>query len=47
MQGVSERNDVVARDAGPPAAATAAPGPVAGHRLTSLAQLARGVVARG
>ncbi|HEX4554373.1 MAG TPA: EAL domain-containing protein [Xanthobacteraceae bacterium] len=43
MQGVSERNDVVARDAGPPAAAT----PVAGHRLTSLAQLARGVVARG
>ena len=46
MQGVSERNDVVARDAGPPAAATPAPPQVAGHRLTSLAQLARGVVAR-
>jgi cyclic-di-GMP phosphodiesterase TipF (flagellum assembly factor) len=44
MQGVSERNDVVARDAGPPA--TPAPAQVAGHRLTSLAQLARGVVAR-
>ena len=42
MQGVSERNDVVARDAGPPPAPT----PVAGHRLSSLAQLARGVVAR-
>jgi cyclic-di-GMP phosphodiesterase, flagellum assembly factor TipF len=47
MQGVSERNDVVARDAGPPAAVTPAPTQVAGHRLTSLAQLARGVVARG
>jgi cyclic-di-GMP phosphodiesterase TipF (flagellum assembly factor) len=46
MQGVSERNDVVARDAGPPAAATPTPPQVAGHRLTSLAQLARGVVAR-
>ena len=46
MQGVSERNDVVARDAGPPAAAMPAPTQVAGHRLTSLAQLARGVVAR-
>jgi len=31
----------VARDAGPPP-----PTPVAGHRLSSLAQLARGVVAR-
>ena len=46
MQGVSERNDVVARDIGSPAAATPAPNPVAGHRLSSLAQLARGVVAR-
>jgi cyclic-di-GMP phosphodiesterase TipF (flagellum assembly factor) len=46
MQGVSERNDVVARDAGPPAAAMPAPTQVASHRLTSLAQLARGVVAR-
>jgi cyclic-di-GMP phosphodiesterase TipF (flagellum assembly factor) len=44
MQGISDRNDVVARDAGEPSAAAAPP--VVTHRVSSLAQLARGVVSR-
>jgi cyclic-di-GMP phosphodiesterase TipF (flagellum assembly factor) len=43
MQGLADRNDLVVREAPPPAAEP--PRPV--QRITSLAQLARGVVARG
>jgi hypothetical protein len=46
MQGIGDRNDVVVRDTPePPAPAGAATPPVT-HRMSSLAQLARGVVAR-
>jgi len=49
MQGIADRNDVIARDGEPapaPAAASEAK-PVASQRISSLAQLARGVIARG
>jgi len=46
MQGIADRNDVIARDAveAPP---TGGAPPAATQRLSSLAQLARGVIARG
>src|SRR5690242_4544227 len=45
MQGIGDRNDVVVRDTPEPAAGSAAAPPVT-TRMSSLAQLARGVVAR-
>ena len=51
MQGISDRNDVVMKDAGdapnaPAGSAAAAGAPAVTHRVTSLAQLARGMLAR-
>jgi hypothetical protein len=45
MQGIGDRNDVVVRDTPEPPAAGSDTPPVT-HRMSSLAQLARGVVAR-
>jgi cyclic-di-GMP phosphodiesterase TipF (flagellum assembly factor) len=45
MQGIGDRNDVVVREPEPPAAGAAGAPPVT-TRMSSLAQLARGVVAR-
>ena len=46
MQGIGDRNDVVVRDTPEPAAAGGASAPPVTTRMSSLAQLARGVVAR-
>jgi cyclic-di-GMP phosphodiesterase TipF (flagellum assembly factor) len=51
MQGISDRNDVVMKEGGdassaPAGNAAAAGAPAVTHRVTSLAQLARGMVAR-
>jgi cyclic-di-GMP phosphodiesterase TipF (flagellum assembly factor) len=50
MQGIADRNDVIAREAGGEPAAPAPAGdakPAAGQRGSTLAQLARGMIARG
>jgi cyclic-di-GMP phosphodiesterase, flagellum assembly factor TipF len=46
MQGIGDRNDVVMRDTLEPAAPAGAATPPVTTRMSSLAQLARGVVAR-
>jgi cyclic-di-GMP phosphodiesterase, flagellum assembly factor TipF len=46
MQGIGDRNDVVVRDTPEPPAAGGGDAPAVPHRMSSLAQLARGVVAR-